>query len=81
VRKLGRAGRSRRRRDAIAIVENRDYVERKTIVENRDDVMRRNTVCGRRDFIKISTIKGIGTGRRVQFTGEMNIIKYCSEEF
>ena len=49
MRKLGRAGRSRRRRDAIAIVENRDSVERKTIIENRDDVMRRNTVCSRRD--------------------------------
>jgi len=38
--------------------------------------VRRNTVYGRRDFIKISTIKGMGTGRGVQFAGEMNIIKY-----
>jgi len=77
VRELGRAERSRRRRDAI--IENRDSVERKTIVKNTDNVVRRNTVCGRRDFIEMSTIKGMGTGRGVQFAGEMNIIKYCSE--
>jgi len=35
VRELGRAERSRRRRDAIAIIENRDSVVRRTIVKNR----------------------------------------------
>ena len=80
MRKLGRAGKSRRRRDALAFVENRDAVERKNIIENRVDVVTRNTVCSRRDSIRINTLKGIRTGRGVKFAGEeMNIIKYCNE--
>jgi len=47
VRELGRAERSRRRRDAIAIIENRDSVERRTIVKNR--LRREEKYCAQKE--------------------------------